>query len=132
MHLQSFNYSIVLENNPTWNNQVRKQAREWRIQVMQWLNYKQLPVLFVGYNNLKKNTYAELKRILDFLGYPYTEESLLCTVKTGETFHRNHTRKNLKPFSPELQQFVLNEIKQVDAGLLKHNISLYHPYSHDD
>ena len=100
---------------------------------MQWLNYKQVPVHIVGYSNLKKNTYTELKKMLDFLGYSYTEDDLLCTIKSsGETFHRNHTRKNLQPFSPELEKFVLNEIKQVDAGLLKHNISLYHPYSHDD
>ena len=71
--------------------------------------------------------------MLDFMGRPYSEEDLLCAVKgSGETFHRNHTRKNLHPFSPDLQQYVLNEIKQVDARLLKYNISLNHPYSSGD
>ena len=96
---------------------------------MQWLRYNAIPVHIVGYENLKKNTYTELKKMLDFLGYPYSEDDILCAVKgSGENFHRNHTRKNLHPFSPALQQFVLNEIKQVDAGLLKHGISLNHPY----
>ena len=96
---------------------------------MQWLNYKQFPVLIVGYENLKKDTYTELKRMLDFIGHPYFEEDVLCTIKnSSEAFHRNHTRRNVRIYSQELQQFVLNEIKQVDATLLKHNISLYHPY----
>ena len=96
---------------------------------MQWLSYKKFPVLIVGYDNLKKDTYTELKRMLDFIGHPYTEEDVSCTIRnSGEAFHRNHTWKNVQAYSPELQEFVLNEIKQVDAALLKHNISLYHPY----
>ena len=92
---------------------------------MQWLSYTQFPVLIVGYDNLRRDTYAELKRMLDFIGYPYSEEDVLCTVRnSGEAFHRNHTKKDVYSYSSELQNFVLNEIKQVEGGLLKHNISL--------
>ena len=99
------------------------------INVREWINYKAFPVHIVGYENLMKNTYTELKRMLDFIGYPYSEEDILCAVKSSsETFHRNHTRKAVHPYSPEMQELVLNEIKQLDATLLKHNISLYHPY----
>ena len=99
------------------------------VSVMQWLNYRDIPVLIVGYENLKKNTYTELKRMLDFIGYPYSEDDVLCSVKSsGESFHRKHARKDLHPYSTEVQEFVLNEIKQIDAALLKHDISLYHPY----
>ena len=118
-----------IDNNPAWESHVKKQAGTWKSEVMQWLNYKQVPVHIVGYENLVKDTYTELKKILDFLEYPYTKKDVLCTVKhAGETFHRNHVKKDLQPFSQELQKFVLNEIKQVDAALLKHNISLYHHY----
>ena len=99
------------------------------VTVTQWLNYRDIPVLIVGYENLKKNAYTELKRMLDFIGYPYSEDDVLCAVRSsGESFHRKHARKDLHPYSAEVQEFVLNEIKQVDAALLKHNISLYHPY----
>lgn len=87
-------------------------------------------MLIVGYENLVKNTYAELKRMLDFIGYSYSEEDILCTVKSsGEGFHRKHTKKQENPYTPELQEFVLNQIKEIDAVLLEHNISLYHPYT---
>ena len=87
-------------------------------------------MLIVECENLMSNTYAELKRMLDFIGYPYSEDDILCTVKsTGEGFHRKHTKKHYNPFSPKLQEFVLNKIKEIDASLLKHNISLYYPYT---
>ena len=92
---------------------------------------KEFPVLIVGYENLMKDTYTELKRMLDFIGYPYTEDDVLCSVKSsGEAFHRNHTKQHFtNPYSPELQEFVLDQIKTIDASLLEHNISLYHPYT---
>ena len=78
-----------------------------------------------------EDKYTELKRILDFIGYPYSEDDLLCAVKSsGEGFHRSHTKKySINPYSPELQEFVLNQIKTLNAKLLEHNISFYHPYT---
>ena len=100
----------------------------WKNVVKKWLNCKLYPILIVGYENLQKNTSKELKKMLDFLGHPYTDDDILCAVKSSGDFHRKHAKKNIHPYSPELQKFVLNEIKQVDAALLTHNISLYHPY----
>ena len=90
---------------------------------MAWLNEAQFPVLVVGYENLKNNTYTELKRMLDFVEYPYSKNDILCAVKSSEAFHRKH-KKDLHVYSPELQQMVINYIKAVDEILLKHNISL--------
>ena len=119
---------LCLENNVAWKNKVRKETRDWKIHILQWLNYRQVPMHIVGYENLKKNTYTELKKILDFLEYPYAEDDILCAIRTSEAFHRNHT-KDLHPFSSSLQKFVLNEIRQVSTTLLKHNISIFNPYS---
>ena len=124
-------YSVILANNTGWANSVKRSSTKWKKIVSSWANTKQYPVLVIGYENLVKNTYAELKKMLDFIGYPYSEDDILCTVKkSGEAFHRSHTKKQYNPFSPALQDFVLNHvIKDVDALLLKHNISLYHPYT---
>ena len=68
--------------------------------------------------------------MLNFIGYPYSEGDLLCAVKSSEAFHRNHTKKiHQNPYSQSLQGFVLDQIKDIDADLLKHNISLYQPYN---
>ena len=97
---------------------------------MTWLNYKEVPVLIVGYENLVKDTYSELKRMLDFIGYPYSDEDVKCTIQNSlEAFHRNHTKKHVNPYSPDQQNYVLNKIKKISDDLLKHNISMYFPYN---
>ena len=124
-------HSSYLANTTGWAYKVKKVSTKWKNIVSAWIGKKEYPVLVIGYENLVQNTYGELKKMLDFIGYPYTEDDILCTVKSaGEGFHRSHTKKRYNPFPPALQDFVLNHvIKDVDALLLKYNISLYHPYT---
>ena len=120
----------LIANDSGWEPKVKRASSKWKRIVRQWLSVKDFPVLIVGYENLMNNTYAELKRMLNFIGHPYTEDSVMCTVKnSGEVFHRKHTKKQENPYSPELQEFVLNQIKEIDTSLQEHNISLHHPYT---
>ena len=128
LHSYKVFFFIIIDNNSKWVSYVKTKSVAWKKEVKEWLNSKQYPILIVGYENLQRNTSKELKKILDFLGHPYTDDDILCAVKSSEDFHRKHVKKNVHPYSPELQKFVLNEIKQVNAALLTHNISLYHPY----
>ena len=122
-------FSYIFLATKAWKSRVKIQSRNWRSHVKKWLKFKGYPVLVVGYENLMKDTYTELKKMLDFIGYPYSESDILCAVQsTSETFHRNHTKEDFHPYSPEQQEFILKKIKGVNAGLLKHNISLYHDY----
>jgi len=86
-----------------------------------------IPVLMIGYENLVKNTSTELRKMLDFLKHPYTEDDIQCAVSNAELFHRSHT-KTVNPYNPEVEKFVLNEIKKIDGRLQKHNIYVYHTY----
>ena len=65
--------------------------------------------------------------MLDFLKHPYTEDDIQCAVSNAELFHRSHT-KTVNPYNPEVEKFVLNEIKKIDGRLQKHNIYVYHTY----
>ena len=102
---------------------MKRRCQDWRVHITEWLKVKKIPVLVVGYDNLINDTYTELKRMLDFVEYPYSEDNVLCAVKSSESFHRKHM-KDLQVYSPELQQTVVNVIKQVNQNLLKYNISL--------
>ena len=96
---------------------------------MQWLSITEYPVLFIGYENLMKDTYTELKRMLDFIGHPYSEDDISCAIESSDTFHRHHTTENyLNVYSPEQQELVINIIKDVNAGLIKHNIYMLSSY----
>lgn len=110
-------------NNPAWNNEVKRRSQEWKTHITEWLDVKKIPVLVVGYENLINDTYTELKRMLDFTEYPYSKGDVLCAVKSSGTFHRKH-KNDSNVYSPELQQIILNVIKQVDQKLLRYNISL--------
>ena len=115
---------VFVVNNSAWYREVRRRSLEWKAHVTQWLKVTKVPILVVGFENLKNDTYTELKRMLDFLGYPYSEDNVLCAIKShSESFHRKHT-KDLDVFSPELQKIIVSNIKQINANLRKHNISL--------
>ena len=125
---QQINFSLLV-NDTAWESWVKEKSEKWKKQVKQWLQYKEDPVLIAGYDNLMKNTYSELKKMLDFIGYPYTEDDIKCAVKSAaEDFHRNHTKKHPNLYPPDLQNYVLNRIKEIDADLRKHNISIYFTY----
>ena len=111
--------------NKGWNGKVKYHSHKWKNRVTQWLNVTEYPVLFIGYENLMKDTYTEVKRMLDFIGYPYSEDDIVCAVKSSNAFHRNHTKEHSNVYSPEQQEFITSIIKDVDASLLKHNIYLY-------
>ena len=112
-------FIVLIENNSEWEAEVKRRSRIWKTHIKEWLNVKEFPLLIVVYENLENNTYTELKRMLDFLEYPYSEDDISCAVKTrSENFHRWHT-KDIHPYSPELQQIILGEIKEVDADLKK-------------
>ena len=122
-------YFALLENNPAWESWVKKESDKWKNQVKQWLDYKKVPVLIAGYDNLMNDTYSELKKMLDFIGHPYTEDDIKCAVNSpAEAFHRNHTKKHPNLYPPDLQKYVLRSIKEIDADLLKHNISINFTY----
>ena len=121
---QFINCYVFVVNNSAWYREVRRRCLEWKTHVTKWLKVTKVPVLVVGFENLKNDTYTELKRMLDFLEYPYSEDNVLCAIKSpSENFHRKH-QKDQDVFSSELQKIIVNDIKQINANLQKHNISL--------
>ena len=119
---------VFIAYEEDWNSKVEIFSHKWKRRVTLWLNVIEYPVLFIGYENLVKDTYTELKRMLDFIGYPYSEDDIICAIKSSNAFHRNHTKEQSNIYTPEQQELVTNVIKDVRASLLKHNISIYDYY----
>jgi len=117
-----------LGNNTSWNDALKKDSISWRKHVTKWLGHTKLPTLVVQYENLLTRLDVELRRMLDFLEHPYTEDDIRCTLHSSmNSFHRKHS-KQLDPYTPSQLKFILNEIDQVDVLLKKHNISFHNPY----
>ena len=111
-----------------WQRRVHSLTAKWRSHVYRWLG-PEIPgdatILVVKYENLKANLRTELKRMLDYLEYTYTEKDLDCTMKSNtNAFHRSHDRsKNKEYFSQANIDSIYDSIKTVDAYLKKYNIS---------
>ena len=101
---------------------------KWSSHVYRWLG-PEIPgnatILVVKYENLKGNLRTELKRMLDYLGYTYTEKDLDCSMKSNtNAFRRRHDHsKNKEYFSQDSIDSIYDAIKAVDVHLKKYNIS---------
>ena len=78
----------------------------------------------VKYENLKSDLRTELKRMMDYLEYPYTDKDLDCAI-TSDTnaFQRHHNHENNEHFSQDNIDLIYNTIKTVDVYLKKYNIT---------
>ena len=68
---RTMSYCYYTGTNSDWNDFVHEQALIWERTVLAWVsNNHNHPVLVVKYEDLKNETVAELKRMLDFLQVP--------------------------------------------------------------
>ena len=79
--------------NPEWNEMVLKQTGKWKLMMKNYLiNHGDHPVLVVRFEDLKRDAFTEIKRVLDFIQFPYSDHTLEQRIQDGYThFHRNHT-----------------------------------------
>jgi len=115
-----FQYSV---NNTEWDKKVKYYAKLWSAHIRKWLGIQKVPTVVIQYERLSTNLFTELKKMLDFLGVSYTENDILCAIKsTSETFHRKHD-KNFDPYTPKQRQLILQEIHVVNKILQKYEIN---------
>lgn len=89
---------------------------------MGWLLHSQgHPVLVVRFEDLKADAVKEMKRMLNFLKVPYSEDEVLKRMtKDVGTFHRKH-HEVFEHFTHQQRDLVLASIRQVIELLRQHN-----------
>jgi len=89
--------NVTITDNDQWEITVKKSAKKWLQHVKTWLTARGTSTLVIEYNDLKMDRFGQLKRMLDFIGHPYTDDDILCAAKPSSTdsFHRNHTKQFL-------------------------------------
>ena len=103
--------------NEEWNKFVSYKARWWKDLIDNWY-ISGHPALVVKYNDLKSNALREIKRMLDFLNFPYTDEEVSKKMaKTFDTFHRS-SHAEFEHYTPE-QRANINRVLQETVELLK-------------
>ena len=79
----------------------------------------------IKYEDLKADVKTELKRIMDYLEYPYTEKDIDCAITSNaNNFHRHHDSSKAKERFSQLQVDVIySGIREMGSILKKYNIS---------
>jgi len=95
----------------------------WEQDIQKFVGQKKVPTLVIQYERLSTDLHTELKRMVDFLGVPYTESDLQCTINSNsETFHRKHHEKT-DPFTKKQREIILQKIQLANKILKPYNIS---------
>ncbi|NXI65959.1 WSCD2 protein, partial [Anseranas semipalmata] len=107
-----------------WPEFVANYAPWWATHTLDWLHYGK-KVLVVHFEDLKRDLFVQLKRMVGLLGIAACEDRLLCVEgqKDGN-FKRSGLRKlEYDPYTPEMRKMISGYIKTVDTALKLRNLS---------
>ncbi|XP_048370773.1 WSC domain-containing protein 2 [Sphaerodactylus townsendi] len=107
-----------------WPEFVKNYAPWWATHTIDWLKYGK-NVLVVHFEDLKRDLFVQLKRMVSLLGIVVLEDRLLCVEgqKDGN-FKRSGLRKlEYDPYTPEMRKMIGGYIKTVDSALKLRNLT---------
>ncbi|NXF48192.1 WSCD2 protein, partial [Oceanites oceanicus] len=107
-----------------WPEFVANYAPWWATHTLDWLRYGK-KVLVVHFEDLKRDLFVQLQRMVGLLGIAACEDRLLCVEgqKDGN-FKRSGLRKlEYDPYTPEMRKTISGYIKMVDTALKLRNLS---------
>ena len=118
--------------NSNWNDFVHEQATIWEQTVLAWIaNNHNHPVLVVKYEDIKNNTQAEMRRMLDFLQVPYSSSRLNEVVARGYRMYQREHSDTFDHYTSGQRDIVRSAIERVSKSLRENglldmaNVSLY-------
>ncbi|NXL67924.1 WSCD2 protein, partial [Chordeiles acutipennis] len=107
-----------------WPEFVANYAPWWATHTLDWLRYGK-KVLVVHFEDLKRDLFVQLQRMVGLLGIAACQDRLLCVEgqKDGN-FKRSGLRKlEYDPYTPEMRKMISGYIKTVDTALKLCNLS---------
>lgn len=95
----------------------------WERTVLAWVsdNHNH-PVLVVKYEDLKNNTVAELRKMLDFLQVPYSLSRLQYVVGRGYSMYKRKHDEEFDHYTVDQRDTVRSAIERVARTLEEHNL----------
>ena len=114
--------SIFAGKNTKWDKFVTGMIEVWQKYFSNWmLNNESRPVLVVRFEDLKTDLIGQVKRMLDFLKFPYMEDELRSRLAEGfNKFQRPHGAENFKHFTPNQQKLIRSVVVNTIKMLQKH------------
>ncbi|XP_071619215.1 sialate:O-sulfotransferase 2 [Heliangelus exortis] len=107
-----------------WPEFVANYAPWWATHTLDWLRYGR-KVLVVHFEDLKRDLFVQLQRMVGLLGITACQDRLLCVEgqKDGN-FKRSGLRKlEYDPYTPQMREVIGGYIRTVDTALKLRNLS---------
>ncbi|NXX74346.1 WSCD2 protein, partial [Urocolius indicus] len=107
-----------------WPEFVANYAPWWATHALDWLRYGR-NVLVVHFEDLKRDLFVQLQRMVGLLGIRACQDRLLCVESQKDgNFKRSGLRKlEYDPYTPEMRRLIGGYIRTVDAALRLRNLS---------
>nr|XP_060467941.1 sialate:O-sulfotransferase 2 [Panthera onca] len=107
-----------------WPEFVRNYAPWWATHTLDWLKFGK-KVLVVHFEDLKRDLFVQLGRMVSLLGVAVREDRLLCVESQKDgNFKRSGLRKlEYDPYTADMQKVISAYIKMVDAALKGRNLT---------
>ncbi|XP_070331560.1 sialate:O-sulfotransferase 2 isoform X2 [Odocoileus virginianus] len=107
-----------------WPEFVRNYAPWWATHTLDWLRFGK-KVLVVHFEDLKRDLFVQLGRMVGLLGVAAREDRLLCVESQKDgNFKRSGLRKlEYDPYTADMQRTISAYIKTVDAALRGRNLT---------
>ncbi|XP_048198715.1 WSC domain-containing protein 2 isoform X2 [Perognathus longimembris pacificus] len=107
-----------------WPEFVRNYAPWWATHTLDWLKFGKR-VLVVHFEDLKRDLFAQLGRMVRLLGAAAREDRLLCVESQKDgNFKRSGLRKlEFDPYTPDMRRTIAAYIRMVDAALRARNLT---------
>lgn len=117
------NFFCYTGENAAWDEFVRRSIPHWQSHAIAWLvNSSSHPVLMVRFEDLKTDLLGQTKRMLQFLGVPFSENQLQQKLSQDfGTFHRRH-HEDFDHFTSEQRELVLGIVRET-VDVLRHSNS---------
>lgn len=110
--------------SPEWPEFVRNYAPWWATHTLDWLKFGK-KVLVVHFEDLKRDLFVQLGRMVRLLGVAAREDRLLCVESQKDgNFKRSGLRKlEFDPYTADMRKTIRAYIKLVDAALKGRNLT---------
>ncbi|XP_045314180.1 WSC domain-containing protein 2 isoform X2 [Leopardus geoffroyi] len=107
-----------------WPEFVRNYAPWWATHTLDWLKFGK-KVLVVHFEDLKRDLFVQLGRMVSLLGVAVREDRLLCVESQKDgNFKRSGLRKlEYDPYTADMQKVISAYIKMVDTALKGRNLT---------
>ncbi|XP_078083373.1 sialate:O-sulfotransferase 2 [Mustelus asterias] len=107
-----------------WPEFVKNYAPWWVSHTLDWLKYGR-KVLVVHYEDLKRDLFNQLKKMVSVLGLNVSDDRLLCVESQKDgNFKRSGLRKlEYDPYTPEMRKMIDSFIKTIDMALKLRNLT---------